>query len=49
MCDKHKPILVYEAGGKATVCENCKKVLEEWKSNGDGKMHNDKTKKKESK
>lgn len=46
MCDKHKPILVYEAGGKTTVCENCGKILEEWKSNGESKMHN-KPKKKE--
>lgn len=47
MCDKHKPIPIYEGGGKATVCSACGKVLEEWKSYGEGKLHDEKTKKKE--
>jgi len=46
MCDKHKPIVVYDTGGTQKYCQTCGKPIEEWKENNKPKRH---PKKKENK
>lgn len=44
MCDKHKPIIIYDTGGTQIMCEKCGKPLSEWKRNDNGKKHQHETK-----
>lgn len=45
MCDKHKPLTVYDSGGIQEYCEKCGKPLGKWKPNGNAKKHERKQKK----
>jgi hypothetical protein len=48
MCEKHQPIIVYDAGGTYQCCEKCGIMLTNWQENaGNGKHKYGKDKKKE--